>query len=174
MNKLKIVVIICFLFQSPISFGQTKEATIEWLKNTFDVHFNKIREENKVPKFIDNSEECGFICEMTIKAAFEELSSSALLSVNECEIKIWKKEELLTIPVKGLSVVKDKIFSDKYGFFQRDKTIKSEIEKDGKRTVKFMESTGLIIDNAITPDLSLRIEKALKHLATFCDEKYYF
>ncbi len=167
MNKLKIIIAVCFILQSPISFGQTKSDTIEWLKNTLDVHFNKIREKNNV----DNSESCGFICDLIDEASFGAIRSRTLLSINECEIKIWKGEELLTIPVKGLSLAKSEVFSDKYSFVQSDEIIKSEMETDGKRTVRFIENSGLMIDNTIAPDLSKRIEKALKHLATFCDKK---
>lgn len=140
----KAITIFAFLLLSNISFGQTKEETISWLKE-------------KLIKCID----------------LEILEDFSVISIDECKIVINYRYKVknggtkyqITLPTDVENITNDDgVFRYKAKIII-DKNLESE-------KVHFSDNTWNCLRIAEREEnIRERIVKAMKHLATFCPKK---
>ena len=147
MKTLKTIITVFLLFQTTVSFGQTKEETISWLKDKLEKHLMPFQYDKETIKDVRliSIDACQFI-----------VSSTGTLKDDGSVHKY-----LETFPIKN-----DSLSSDGYFKYTGDKIL---FERDGVK--RYRNNSSLYISNAIEEDIIPRVEKALKHLATFCPKK---
>ena len=149
MKSLKTLFLFLAMMYAGNSYAQTKEETIEWLKEKFaNAHLYDFMEPAKQKLKIE--------------------------SINECEVVFTfesKREEdggfsRYTIPFANLKMIKTGDRNDEKSIGNKAKAIKSECETCESKTYYTTNSSIQIEETEV--DLFSRIEKAAAHLATFC------
>jgi hypothetical protein len=151
--------LFCLLmFATSTSLAQTKEETIEWLKEKLDVAAEVSGYYAYSPKQID------------------------WIHINECEMEIRysykhsniKYDYTLYIPLKGLGINYDDEFALDYDGIKKVDNGASDQEGwsvGSKDADYFTRYTDYIKINETEPNLHERIIKAINHLSTFCVEE---
>ena len=149
MKKLKTLFLFLAMMYAGNSYAQTKEETIEWLKEKFaNAHLYDFMEPAKQKVKIE--------------------------SINECEVVFTyeskRKEDggfsRITIPFANLKMEQTGDRNDEKSIGNKAKAIKSECETCESKTYNTSNSSIHIEETEV--DLFSRIEKAAAHLATFC------
>lgn len=157
-TKMKNTIITAsFLLLSTLTYGQTKEETISWLKE-------KIKN-NLIGNYSSKGK---LFYSYTIES----------FTINECELYIKMKEETnqnaysffdLRIPIQNLSFYPNGTF---YNYDIKLILTKSSY-RDGIGEKRILKDTAGYsrIDFSNEENIQERIQKAITHLATFCPEK---
>jgi hypothetical protein len=166
MKKYIIITLLCFF--STVSYGQTKEETISWLKEKFENYLTG-----------------GYHGKGGLWYKTDILS----FQLNECELFIKYKETTsyargqtslreMTIPLKNIGIATlDEIGTTAYFIFQisviKYKVTQSTDEYMKIGEIKYTSNSVQKVEINLTREEGLyeRIQTALTHLATFCPEK---
>ena len=149
MKKLKTLFLFLAMMYAGNSYAQTKEETIEWLKEKFaNAHLYDFMEPAKQKVKIE--------------------------SINECEVVFTyeskRKEDggfsRITIPFANLKMEQTGDRNDEKSIGNMANAIKSECETCKSKTYNTSNTSIHIEETEV--DLFSRIEKAAAHLATFC------
>jgi hypothetical protein len=143
MKKYVIITLLCLF--STFSYGQTKEETISWLKEklTSCLYVDKSPKNLKLVRI----NECEFVVEHTW---FDNKGGS------------WYKS--YTIPNANIVIKEGKITSEL-------DVIKYYWKDPFDTGTKFQKEVYTIQIRECEPDIYVRIQKAMEHLATFCPKK---
>lgn len=159
MKVLKAIITAIFLLQTVVSFGQTKEETISWLKDKFEKYA---------------------IGHPYGKATVKDIK---LVSVDACQFIfscIYTEEADVGTPHQVTTTFPTDIVGiDEWGYFDYGADSKSDeggVKKviqilDGKKQFRGGAYAMVKIHLAGEEKLRERLEKAIKHLATFCEKK---
>ncbi|MGV8946386.1 MAG: hypothetical protein ACOH1N_08160 [Lutibacter sp.] len=149
MKKYIAIALLCLF--TTISYGQTKEETISWLKE-------------KIEKNLENRFES--------KGGYVHARDLKLIDITACEIIISYTTEgrgafgvhtyVFQLPTEGVTI------DYRYGFSYGAEKI--AMKSDGEVYHKYNTERNFAIRNG-EDDLLERIQKALDHLATFCPKK---
>lgn len=149
MKKLKTLFLFLAMMYAGNSYAQTKEETIEWLKEKFaNAHLYDFMEPAKQKVKIE--------------------------SINECEVVFTYESKRKddggfsrdTIPFANLKMKKTGDRNDEKSIGNMANAIKSECETCKSKTYNTSNTSIHIEETEV--DLFSRIEKAAAHLATFC------
>ncbi len=154
--------IAIFFLLSSISYGQTKEETISWLKEKLEKHFYEF------------PQKCLIGCTYTFQS----------VEINECEIKykikyFWGFSGGTTegytyiIPTQDLKISDGKLYLQYNGITitQTSSTYKDKTGGSLHEPYKIRVLKEFGINTSGEVDLNERTQKAITHLATFCPEK---
>jgi hypothetical protein len=175
-NISKAIVLLSFCLLNTISFGQTKEETISWLKEKFEKCGYMARGGNmECEKLKYKINECSILVTAVITDSRDEIEYGVLsLEFPTTGCKIWGtgdlRDEFRNMHFGVLSyksrVVKDeKIYTKKHKYWKNE-----TILRDVSAFISNESRYGFYLQKN-EDDILERIQKALDHLATFCPKK---